>query len=480
MTDPSVNVAENARQAARTLPSSTGSPTTAGLGAGLRSLGARQCPNCGAHTSDHTSVCPECGESLQRRARKIRCLRCGQSASSELTLCPHCGRELRPAPPRLLTLGAPAALVALFLLVMILRWDNGNPLVWARDRLAAGFTVVGGRIEPEIVLVVTPLAPDREVGHGEGPGAALAIESAYRAQTQLQGAPANPPASDNAEGGNTEGGGTGDGSAPAAADGAAVVDLPTATATEASTATPEATATPAPTQTPEPTATAEATLEPTPATIDYVVSRGDTLVTIAARYDVDVDELMAANDISERDVFVIQPGQVLVIPAPPTPTAELPTPTVESSTPEPTPTPDAAPTARPQPTASSSPSSAQGGMRLEAPVLLGPADGARVSCDEAATLRWQRVPFVRDSDKYVLHLGFVGGRSAGGSEQIVWILAQSRPVTSTEWALDKSLCGLAPAQYDHQWRWWVEVVGDSDGKPVQVSPASETWGFVWE
>lgn len=475
MTDPSVNVAENARQTARTLPSPTGSPTAAGPGAGLRSLGARQCPNCGAYASDHTSVCPECGESLQRRAKKIRCLRCGQPASSELTICPHCGRELRPAPPRLLTWGAPAALAALFLLVMALRWDNGNPLVWARDRLAAGFTVVGERIEPEIVLVVTPLAPDREAGHGEGPGAALAIESAYRAQAQMQGAPANPPPSD-----NTGDGSTGDGGAPAAAGGeaAAVVDLPTATATEAPTATPEATATPAPTQTPEPTATPEPTLEPTPATIDYVVSRGDTLVSIAARYDVDVDELMAANDIGERDVFVIQPGQVLVIPAPPTPTAELPTPTVEPPTPEPTPTPGAVPTARPRATASPIP--AQGGMRLEAPVLLGPEDGARVSCAETATLRWQRVPFARDSDKYVLHLGFVGGRSPGGDEQIVWILAQSRPVTSTEWELDKSLCGLAPAQYDHQWRWWVEVVGDSDGKPVQVSPASETWGFVWE
>src|SRR5690606_38437690 len=110
-------------------------------------------------------------------------------------LCPHCGRELRPAPQRFLTWGVPAVLVALFLFVFITQWDSGNPLVWARDQLRAGFTVVGERIEPEIVLAVTPIAPDPERGPGDedGPGAALAIESAYRAQAALEAAASPPP-----------------------------------------------------------------------------------------------------------------------------------------------------------------------------------------------------------------------------------------------------------------------------------------------
>jgi LysM repeat protein len=335
-------------------------------------------------------------------------------------------------------------------------------LVWARDRLAAGFTVVGERIDPEIVLVVTPLAPGRAAGAGEGPGAALAIESAYRAQAQMQEATPLPPSDASAAAGGT-----------GAASEAVVIELPTATATEAATATPEATATatPAPTVTPEPTATPNLT----PVMVSYEVRRGDTLVSIAARYAVDVEELMDANDIGARDVFVIQPGQVLIIPVLATPTPELPTPT-----PEPVATAGASPTPQPRATATSAATRAPGGMRLDAPVLLDPADGAQLRCDEPSTLRWQRVAFVRDSDRYVLHLGFVSGSSAGGEEQIVWILAQSRPVTTTEWELDEGLCGLAPAQSDHLWRWWIEVVEDRDGTAVQVSPPSATWGFSWE
>ena len=348
----------------------------------------------------------------------------------------------------------------LFLFIFITEWDNGNPVVWARERLRAGFTVVGERIEPEIVLAVTPIAPDRDTGPNERPGAALAIESAYRAQAALE---QTAPASNEASG---EGGAPGEGGEVAV-----MAALPEASPTEPPTATPEPTATetPIPTETPTP----EPTATPEPVVIEYTVNRGDTLVTIAARHGVAVDELMAANNIGERDVFAIQPGQVLTIPVTPTPTSELPTPTAA---------PTSAPTNTPAPQVTAAPTAtvAQGTLRLDAPVLLSPADGAQLRCDEVSTLAWQRVPFVRDSDRYILHLGFVNGRSADGDEQIVWILAQQQPVTRTEWELDDSLCGLASAQYGHQWRWWVEVVGDSEGRQVQVSPPSETWRFTWE
>lgn len=501
MTDPSVNVSERVRQTVRSNPSSTISPSTRSVAAGLHSLGARQCPACGAYAPAHTSVCPECGESLQHRSKKIRCLRCGGQASSELTLCPHCGRELRPAPPRLLTWGVPAALALLMVFVLGTQWESGNPLAWARDTLRAGFTVVGERIEPEIVLVVTPIAPDRDIGPEDGPGAALAIESAYRAQIALEAAAVTP---ETVGAGGPAGDGSGDESGDGAgAEAGALVTLPSATppetvaeaapevAPEMPTATLEPTATePPPTATPVATPSVapdapEPNAQPESVNVEYEVQRGDTLVTIAAQHGVAVEELMEINDIGERDVFVIQPGQRLIIPVEATPTPELAT-----ATPAPTATPSMTPTsaattrarstATPAAPSRATPSSRGAGLRLDAPLLLSPEDGAEISCDEASALAWQRVPFVRDSDKYILHLGFVSGRSDDGEEQIVWILAQQRPVTTTEWELDGSLCGLASAQNDHQWRWWVEVVGDSEGRQVQVSPPSETWSFRWE
>jgi hypothetical protein len=93
---------------------------------------------------------------------------------------------------------------------------------------------------------------------------------------------------------------------------------------------------------------------------------------------------------------------------------------------------------------------------------------------------WQRVQFVKDSDRYVLHLGFVAGRANNGQENVTWVVAQSSPVTQTEWRLDTTLCDLAPEEFDHQWRWWVEVVEEADGDTISVSPPSEVRGFVWK
>jgi LysM repeat protein len=203
--------------------------------------------------------------------------------------------------------------------------------------------------------------------------------------------------------------------------------------TTSATVTPTVASTPAPT--------------PTATPVVYQVRTGDTLVSIASRYDVDVDELMEANEIGAQDVYALQPGQMLYIPV----AVELP-----------------APAANP------------GTMRLEAPVLLVPTNEATVGCETGGKLIWQQVQFVKDSDKYVLHLGFVVGQSSDGPEEVVWILAQSGPVTQTEWELDTTLCDLAPAESDHQWRWWVEVVEEVDERTMPVSPPSVTRSFVWK
>jgi len=88
------------------------------------------------------------------------------------------------------------------------------------------------------------------------------------------------------------------------------------------TATPAAIA-------PTPTATAmsgflAAASSPTPAPFFYVIQPGDTLAGIAAAYGLTVDELIAANSLSDPNV--IQAGQPLIIPGLSAPTATpLPT-----------------------------------------------------------------------------------------------------------------------------------------------------------
>jgi LysM repeat protein len=217
------------------------------------------------------------------------------------------------------------------------------------------------------------------------------------------------------------------------------VQIASLAASETTLPTPTVTATQATTPVPTPTATP----------IIYQVRAGDTLVSIASAYGVDVEALMAANDMGEQDVYVLQQGQMLFVPV-----------------------------LAPEPVAAIANEVAD--ARVEAPLLLVPTADARVGCATGGTLIWQRVQFVKDSDKYMLHLGFVSGRDSNGQESVTWVLAQSSPVTVTEWPLDTSLCELAPDEYDHQWRWWVEVAETVGGDTVSVSQPSEIRGFTWE
>ncbi|MGB9739429.1 LysM peptidoglycan-binding domain-containing protein [Chloroflexus sp.] len=73
--------------------------------------------------------------------------------------------------------------------------------------------------------------------------------------------------------------------------------------------------TPAPTIDLDATATVYASLSrPTPTVAAlYVVQAGDTLSTIAERFGVTVDELVAANNLTDPNF--LQPGQTLLIPS---------------------------------------------------------------------------------------------------------------------------------------------------------------------
>lgn len=86
---------------------------------------------------------------------------------------------------------------------------------------------------------------------------------------------------------------------------------------------------------------------------------------------------------------------------------------------------------------------------------------------------------MRPTDKYVLHLGFVNGRTDDNRDIVIWILEQPRPANVTSWDMDASLCSVASQEHGRQWRWYVEATEESGGKLVPVSPPSATWTFSW-
>lgn len=90
-------------------------------------------------------------------------------------------------------------------------------------------------------------------------------------------------------------------------DGAEPTDPPTAASTES---TPEATQ-----QAPTPTATPTAQPQATATGQTYAVESGDTISSIAKRFDTTVDAIVDANDLEDPDVIAV--GQELVIPTGP-------------------------------------------------------------------------------------------------------------------------------------------------------------------
>jgi LysM repeat protein len=205
-----------------------------------------------------------------------------------------------------------------------------------------------------------------------------------------------------------------------------------------------------------------------PLTQIYTIRPGDTFMAIANRFDIATATLQLANGFTDEQVRLLRPGQTLVIPRDDdtgsTVVALAPTAASASPTPSPAPAPTAIPTATPSP------------VRLDAPVLRSPENNTVVSCQGSGQMAWGTVNFMMPTDEFVMHLGFVNSQDADENEAITWVLNQQRPSNRTSWEMDPGLCGLAPQEYGRQWRWYVEVV-DEEG--VTVSPPSETWGFSW-
>jgi LysM repeat protein/predicted nucleic acid-binding Zn ribbon protein len=188
---------------------------------------------------------------------------------------------------------------------------------------------------------------------------------------------------------------------------------------------------------------------------EYTVQLGDTIVSIAARFGSTVEEILIANNLTNNDF--IRPGDVLLIPVPEVPAEVLastaPTPLPEGATPPP-------------------PSTATGPVYAE-PRLIGPPDEAAVALTEAALLRWISVDVLADNEWYVLLVYPISGSAR--SVPSIWTKATSYRLETT----------LAPAAGETAtYAWQVSVVRVKPGINNQyaleaASLPSELRSFTW-
>jgi len=206
---------------------------------------------------------------------------------------------------------------------------------------------------------------------------------------------------------------------------------------------------PVATPTPGPTSTLEPGV-PTPTPPDYIVhivARGETLSTIAEKYDVSVESIRAASDLPPGDdtIFV---NQSLTIPM---------------GTPMPSPTPTIDPNATPTPV-----------PPYSAPPLLSPPDGAvLVGSEEPILLQWASVSVLRNDEWYELTLS----QPPGG------VVSATIHTRATAWHIPLDLLPTTNAD-EREFRWRVQVVQearDRDGALVyqKAGAPGQVRTFIW-
>ena len=194
---------------------------------------------------------------------------------------------------------------------------------------------------------------------------------------------------------------------------------------------------PTPTPSPMPTATlsaADAT-ESACEKIEYLVKENDTLSTIAANYNVNMEAIRAYNNLPNDTVFQ---GMTLIVPL-----------CARNPTPGPT------PTATPPPP-------------YPSPNLLLPADGtAYMAVDDTITLQWASVGTLRSTESYAISIEDL--TEGSGTKVIDY-------VTDTKYIVPSTLRPVS--NIPHIYRWIVHVVRQTgttkDGAPIWESGGAES------
>ena len=192
---------------------------------------------------------------------------------------------------------------------------------------------------------------------------------------------------------------------------------------------------------------------------EYQVQSGDTVVSIATRFGSTVQDILLANNMSDNTL--IRPGDVLAVPV-----RQVPSEVLSSSqdvTPEPDPdAQDLQFSPPPEDTV------------YIAPRLIGPADGAVLSREDAILLRWISVDVLDGNEWYVLLVYPVGGSAEGIPS--IW-------TKSTSYRLEQD---LAPEDGESaEYAWQVSVVRVQPGRNSQyaleaASPPSDLRSFTWK
>ncbi|MCB0065401.1 MAG: LysM peptidoglycan-binding domain-containing protein [Caldilineaceae bacterium] len=190
----------------------------------------------------------------------------------------------------------------------------------------------------------------------------------------------------------------------------------------------------------------------------YTVRPGDTIISIAVNFGSTVDEILQINNLTEQDI--IRPGDQLLIPLRQTPTEVL----------------ESAATAVAEPPSAATVGTATDGsgtIYLE-PRLIGPADGSHIARTDELLFRWISVDVLQANEWYVLLIYPEGGATQPFPS--VWTKA-------TSYRIGPEFAPAAGQSATYSWQVSLARVKTSaDGQLIieAASPASAVRRFSWE
>lgn len=191
-------------------------------------------------------------------------------------------------------------------------------------------------------------------------------------------------------------------------------------------------------------------------TFRYTVQSGDTIISIVARFGSSVEEILSANNLTPN--AIIRPGDELLVPISQVPQEVLESPSIS---PEPA-----------APVNAASPGLAQ--PIYIRPQLIAPSDGATVARSEPVLLRWVSVDLLAPNEWYVL---LIYPQSTS---------ARTLPSIWTKTTSHRLETELAPAEGESaDYAWQVSVVrvagdGQNGYELEAASPPSELRRFTWQ